>query len=73
MRSFVVILSLGGTNFVRSVWFSTYAIRKARGFIMRAISSEVPYIYGIGSHSYFLFAGCWRCFCLVHLHMNSVA
>ena len=39
---------------------------------MRAISSEVPCTYGIESHSYFLFVGCQRCFCLVRLRMNSV-
>ena len=39
---------------------------------MRAISSEVICIYGIGSHSYFLFAGCRCCFCLLHLRMKSV-
>ena len=65
-------LSFGCTNVVRSVWLGTCAIRKHMGSIMRAISSEVPCTYGVGSHSHFLFAGCWNCFCLVHLHMNSV-
>ena len=55
---------------MRSVWLGTYAIRKPWGSIIRAISSEVPCTYGIVSN--FLFVGFWRCFCLVHLRMNSV-
>ena len=40
--------------------------------IMHGIPTEVPCIYGIGSHSYFLFVDCQCCFSLMHLHMNSV-
>ena len=52
------------------VWYQRYSVTE--GSVMRVISSEVPCIYGIESHSYFPFVGCRSSFCFVHLRMNSV-